>query len=109
MNNLTHKGYSATIEFSPDDDAFIGRILGINDIITFEGESVQELKNNFYEAVDFYIDTCAQKGVEPNKPYSGNLMLRIPKDIHAKIAMLAEAKHTSINQLASELFQQAVM
>lgn len=108
MNTLTHKGYYATIEFSLEDDAFIGRVAGIADIITFHGQSVQEIKDAFVETVDFYLDSCAQRGVSPNKPYSGNLMLRVPPELHAKVAAMAQSSHQSINQFASNILRQSV-
>ena len=107
MSMMNYKGYGASIEYSQEDEAFIGRILGIVDIITFHGESVDELRTAFHEAVDFYLETCAAKGVEPNKPFSGNLMLRVPKEVHAQIAMAANANHKSINQWASEALASA--
>lgn len=108
MSMMTYKGYGASIDYSQEDEAFIGRVLGIVDIVTFHGESVEELKLAFQEAVDFYLDSCKAKGIEPNKPFSGNLMLRIPKEVHAKIAMIANANHKSINQWASETLTKAI-
>lgn len=108
MKNLNYKNYIANIEFSAEDEAFIGRIAGIQDIVTFHGESVTELKQAFQEAVDFYLETCAAKGVAPNKPFSGNLMLRVPKDVHAKIAAIADANHTSINQWVIGALEKAI-
>lgn len=107
MNALMHKGYAAVIEFSAEDDAFIGRVAGINDIITFHGDTVVELKHAFVEAVDFYLDTCEARGEAPNKPYAGKLMLRVPPDLHAKIAMMAQTSQKSINQWATEVFSKA--
>jgi predicted HicB family RNase H-like nuclease len=109
MNALMHKGYAAAVEFSAEDDAFIGRVTGINDLITFHAETVTELKQAFIEAVDFYLDTCAQRGEIPNKPYAGKVMLRMPPDLHAKIAMMAQASQKSINQWATELFSKAAV
>ena len=108
MKNLGYKNYVANIEFSAEDEAFIGRIAGIQDIVTFHGESVSELKIAFQEAVDFYLETCAAKGISPNKPFSGNLMLRVPKEVHAKIASLADANNKSINQWVIGALEKAI-
>ncbi len=104
---LSHKGYSARIEFDPEDRIFFGRIAGIRDIITFHGESVDALVSAFEEAVDDYLLTCKQLGQSPNKPYSGRLMLRLPEAVHAAIAAAAEVRGKSINQWASEALAQA--
>ena len=67
----------------------------------FHGESVSELETAFQEAVDNYLAACEELGQEPNKPYSGNLMLRIPAEVHAAVAIAAEANGKSINQWAA--------
>ena len=102
MNSLRYKGYTARIDFSDEDDCFIGRILGVKDIIGFHGDTVKELKNAFYEAVDDYSQACKAVGKKPQKPYSGNLMLRIPPEVHAAVATAAEVHGMSINQWASD-------
>ena len=76
---MTPKGYSAWIEFDAEDRIFCGCIVGIRDIVTFHGETVDELEKAFKEAVDDYLATCEKPGVKPNKPYSGKLTLRIPQ------------------------------
>lgn len=63
MKNMEYKGYIARIEFSAEDECFVGRIAGIRDIITFEGESVKKLRAAFQEAVDFYLETCEELGI----------------------------------------------
>ncbi len=103
MNNaLSYKGYAARIDFSSDDDCFIGHIAGIQDVVGFHGDTVTALKAAFEEAVDDYLDTCEQVGKSPQKPYSGKLMLRVPPDIHAAVATAAELSGKSINQWACE-------
>ncbi len=101
-NSLTYLGYAARIEFSSEDDCFIGHIAGVQDVIGFHGESVPELKASFEEAVDDYLDTCQKINKTPQKPYSGKLMLRLPPEIHAAIATAAELSGQSINQWASD-------
>ena len=102
MNSLLHKGYTARIDFSDEDDCFIGRIVGIKDIIGFHGNTVKELKTSFYEAVDDYNEACKAIGKKPQKPYSGNLMLRVPPEVHAAVATAAQVHGVSINQWASD-------
>lgn len=103
MNNmLAYNNYAARIEFSSEDECFIGHIAGIKDIVGFHGESVAELKSSFEEAVDDYIELYNKVGKSPQKPYSGKLMLRIPPNIHAAVATAAELNGKSINQWATD-------
>lgn len=107
MNTMTFKGYAARIEYSDEDSCFVGRIAGIRDVVGFHAESVAELRSAFHEAVDDYLATCAKIGRPPQKPYSGKLMLRIPPEVHARAAMLAEANGKSLNQWAAEVLARA--
>nr|VFJ53422.1 MAG: Predicted nuclease of the RNAse H fold, HicB family [Candidatus Kentron sp. FM]VFJ54632.1 MAG: Predicted nuclease of the RNAse H fold, HicB family [Candidatus Kentron sp. FM]VFK10382.1 MAG: Predicted nuclease of the RNAse H fold, HicB family [Candidatus Kentron sp. FM] len=107
MNIMTYKGYAASIEYSDDDECFIGHIAGIKDRVGFHGESVAELKEAFHEATEDYLDTCATVGKEPQKPYSGRLMLHIPPELHATIAIAAQVSGQSINQWVSGALNQA--
>ena len=107
MNTMTYKGYAATIEYSDDDECFIGHIAGIKDRVGFHGESVIELKEAFHDAVEDYLETCTAVGKEPQKPYSGKLMLRIPPELHATIATAAQVSGQSINQWISKALIQA--
>ena len=101
MNTMTYKNYAASIKYSDDDGCFVGHIAGIQDIVGFHGESVSELKAAFQEAVDDYLETCTAMGKEPQKPFSGKLMLRIGPELHATIAIAAEVSGQSINQWIS--------
>jgi len=106
-NAMTHKGYSARIEFDAEDRIFFGCIVGIRDIITFHGETVDELEKAFKEAVDDYLATCEKLGVKPNKPYSGKLTLRIPPNVHASIATAAETSGKSLNKWVADVLNHA--
>ena len=98
MNNIMqYKGYSAIVRYSAEDECLVGHIAGINDIVGFHGDSVEEMRKAFEEAVDFYLDSCARMGHEPNKPYSGRVTLRLPPELHAKLAVQAEMEGSSLN------------
>jgi predicted HicB family RNase H-like nuclease len=75
--------------------------------VGFHGESVEELRIAFDEAVDDYLETCERAGISPQRPYSGKVMLRIPPELHAEIAMRAEASGKSLNQWAAETLSHA--
>ena len=108
MNMMSYKGYIARIEYSDEDAAFVGHIAGIRDIVGFHGESVNELRSAFEEAVDDYLETCEKLGRPPQKPYSGKLLLRVDPGVHARAAALAEAQGRSLNAWAQDVLRQAV-
>ncbi|MBW2368627.1 MAG: type II toxin-antitoxin system HicB family antitoxin [Deltaproteobacteria bacterium] len=105
MKGMNYKGYFADVKFDPEDHIFVGRIIGIRDVVGFHGESVAELEAAFQEAVDDYLTACEELGQEPNKPYSGNLMLRVPAEVHAAVAAAAESSGKSINQWAAAVLE----
>ena len=107
MNVMTHRGYSARIEFDAEDEIFTGRIAGIRDVVGFHAETVAGLKRAFHEAVDDYVATCAKLKQSPQKPYSGNLMLRVDPDVHSRAARAAELAGKSLNQWSEEALAEA--
>ncbi len=108
MNTMSYKGYAARIEYSDEDQCFIGHIAGITDVVGFHGESVAELRAAFEDAVEDYLETCARLDRAPQKPYSGKLMLRLTPEIHAAVATAAQVSGKSINQWAAEALVTAV-
>lgn len=107
MKPMKYKGYSASIEYSDEDECLVGRVIGINDIVTFHGESVDEVRQAFHESIDFYLESCRESGEKPNRSYSGKLLLRLPTEVHAAIANAAESNKQSINQWAVEQLSKA--
>ena len=97
MNTLQYKDYIGSVEFSEADGVFFGKIEGINAVVTFEGESVQELTAAFHEAVDDYLILCEEEGLEPHKSYSGAVNLRLTPDLHSRVAAVAKQTGLSIN------------
>jgi len=107
MSTMTHKGYSARVEFDAKDRIFVGHIAGIRDIVGFHGESVKKLQLAFREAVDDYLAACKKLKQAPDKPYSGRVMVRLPPDVHARASIAAEVIGLSFNQWASQALEQA--
>jgi predicted HicB family RNase H-like nuclease len=101
---LIYKDFIGTVHFSTDDELFYGKIEGINDLVTFEGVSVKELKSSFEEAVDDYLELCAHIGKEPFKSFMGSFNVRISPDLHKKAFKVAVEEGVSLNQF----IQQAV-
>lgn len=105
-NVLKYKGYTGTVLFDADDRIFHGRLMGLMDIITFEGTSVSELENDFHSAVEEYLKTCKEIGRVPEKPFSGHFMLRVPSELHCAIALAAKRERKSINAWIAEICEQ---
>jgi len=106
---MRYKGYSARIEYDARDDIFVGRVLGMRDIISFHASSVAQLHEAFSEALDDYLADCHEQGIAPEKPASGKVMLRIRPEVHAAASIAARAAGKSLNQWADEVFEQAAM
>jgi len=96
-NTLNYKGYTGSVNFDADDKLFHGRILGTTDVIGFEGTSVKKLEKDFHDAVDDYLETCRQIGKEPEKPFSGRLVLRLNSEDHRAMALAAKNAGKSLN------------
>jgi len=106
-NELTHNGYAGSVDVSVEDDCLHGRILFIDDIVTYEGNTVPEVAAAFKAAVDRYIAHCKDMGKEPNKPYSGTFNVRVGPQRHRAMAQRAYREKTSLNELfcqATDLF-----
>ncbi|NQZ12441.1 MAG: type II toxin-antitoxin system HicB family antitoxin [Algicola sp.] len=107
MNTLNYKGYTAKVEFDTEDNILFGNLIGIRDTVGFHGESVSELKTAFYEAVDFYLESCEKADRKPNKPFSGKFMVRVDSSLHAEIAAAAIHEGKSLNKWVSDTLEQA--
>jgi len=109
MNDIIkHKGYYATVHFSAEDEVFYGKILGINDLVTFEGSSVMELKSAFKEAIEDYIETCKAAGKEPEKTYKGSFNIRVSPHLHREAAFVALQKNITLNDFVQDAINYAV-
>lgn len=104
MGTLKYKGYSGTVEFSEEDNCLFGKIIGMNkNIIIYEGKTVDELKADFEAGIDLYLESCKERGIKPQKPYSGSLNIRIPYEIHSQLALKAQMTGRSINAIIKDL------
>lgn len=106
-NAMTYKGYAGTVEYIEDDGVLFGRIVGIDDTVSYEGESVTELRQAFHDSVDDYLEHCRSIGKEPNRPYSGKFVLRLSPALHARLAAQAQATGKSLNQYAVDVLANA--
>jgi len=109
MGYLTYKGYTGSVEFDAENDCLTGKVIGMNrDSITYEGATVAELHTDFKNAIDSYLEGCKELGIEPRRPYSGVLNIRIPSEIHGQAAMLAQKRGISVNAFIREAITRQV-
>ena len=106
-NTMTYQGYTASMTFDADDKIIVGRVLDIDDIISFHGESVAEFEAMFHAAVDGYVAACEQLGSAPEKPASGKMMLRIAPTVHAAALKAAARNGVSLNKWAEQALCEA--
>ncbi len=110
MDKLKYKGYTGSVEYSEEDDCLVGKVLGLRShSITYEGETLAELKADFKAGIDSYLELCEEKGWKPAVPYSGTLNVRLTPQIHARIAALAEQAGVSLNAFIKETLTKAIM
>ena len=99
---ISYRGYEGSIETSIEDDCLHGKILFINDIITYEAETIPALKTAFQEAVERYLDYCQTTGRAPDKTYSGSFNVRVGSDRHKSLARIATQQAVSINEVVCQ-------
>lgn len=100
MGYLKYKGYTGSVEFSDEDNCLFGKVQGLHGtLISYEGMTIDEIREDFEGAVDDYLESCKERGIEPAKPYSGKFVVRMTSDLHSRIAALADATGTTINEI----------
>lgn len=107
-DKLLYKEFIGTVHYSAKDSVFFGKIEGINDLVTFEGENVHDLKKSFEEAVEDYLELCKEVNKEPLKSFKGSFNVRISPELHSKAFKFATLKGTSLNQLVSEAIEEKI-
>ncbi len=96
---MKYKGYTGQVAYDDEAKIFHGEVIGLKDVITFQGTSVEELENAFKDSVDDYLAWCRKRGEEPEKAFSGNLRIRISPSLHAQLALEASLHGQSLNTL----------
>jgi predicted HicB family RNase H-like nuclease len=105
---MQFKGYTGHVVFDDENDLFHGEVLGLRDVITFQGRTVQELRRAFRESVEDYLAFCRQRGETPEKPLSGRFILRVPPELHREISREAGKAGLSLNAWITSSLQHAV-
>jgi len=96
---MEYKGYLAAVEFDDSNNILHGRVVnsGPYPIATFEATDTTQLRREFHRSIDEYLAWCVEDGVEPKKPFSGKLNVRLGSDLHEAVARAAAAREVSIN------------
>ena len=104
---MEYKGYLGRVEYDDEAGVFHGEVINLRDVITFQGETVQELRAAFQESVDDYLAFCAERGEAPERPYSGTFTVRVPPELHRDAAIQARLRNKSLNSWVAEVLTEA--
>lgn len=107
-NTLNYRDYTGSLEFSEADQILHGKVIGIKSAITFEGDSIQSITQDFRNAIDEYLEFCEGKGIEPERPFKGSFNVRIGSDLHRKATLLASASGLSLNAFVEGVIRDKV-
>jgi predicted HicB family RNase H-like nuclease len=105
---MDYQGYIGKVEYDDEASIFHGEVINTRDVITFQGKSVAELKKAFRESVDDYLAFCAERGEEPDKPFSGQFVTRVSPDLHRRASVAASVAGKSLNAWVAEQLDSAI-
>jgi predicted HicB family RNase H-like nuclease len=105
---MQYKGYTAKVEFDDEAEIFHGEVIGIKDVVTFQGKTAKELKKVFRESVDDYLSFCKERDEAPDKPFTGKFVVRISPELHRKIYLSAKLSNESINAWLNDKMDRVV-
>lgn len=108
INTMNYKGYSGSVNFSEEDNCLFGKVLGIRSLISYEGTSVEEVRRDFEASVDDYLASCAEKKIDPEKPYRGSFNVRLSPDVHRRLANSAAQQGISMNRCLDRILDGAL-
>jgi predicted HicB family RNase H-like nuclease len=99
---MQYKGYLGKVEYDDDAKVLHGEVLGIRDVVTFQADRASQVEKAFHDSVNDYLAFCKQRNEEPQKPFSGQFVVRIDKDLHRKLALIAQSTGQSLNALVTD-------
>ncbi|MBP1848282.1 putative HicB family RNase H-like nuclease [Rhizobium petrolearium] len=108
MTTMHYKGYEAVVEFDEDADIFHGEVVNMRDVITFQGTSAAELKQAMADSIEDYLVFCKERGEEPEKPFSGQFVVRTEPSIHKAVSSAARREGVSLNKWVTQALERAV-
>ena len=103
MGVLKYKEYTGSVEYSEEDDMLYGKVLGINALFLYEGKDLDELKTDFHDVIDEYLEECKDNGDVPMKPYKGSFNVRVGQERHMNLDIEAKEKGISMNALICDI------
>ena len=106
---IEYKGYIGVVDFDPDIDLFHGTVINTQDVITFYGASVTELRAEMQKSLEVYFEVCKEQGKTPDKPFSGTLMLETSPELYSRIALNAARRQLEIDAYLQEILEKAVL
>jgi predicted HicB family RNase H-like nuclease len=108
MTTMNYKGYEATVEYDGDAEIFHGEVADLRDVITFQGKSVAELKKAFAGSIEDYLAFCEERGEEPEKPFSGQFVVRTDPALHKDVSRAARRAGVSLNKFVASTLEKAI-
>jgi predicted HicB family RNase H-like nuclease len=105
---MQYKGYVGKVEFDAEAGILHGEVIGIRDVVTFQGSSVKEIEKAFRDSVDDYLALCKERGEQPNRPCSGNFVVRVSPELHRRASLEASARGESLNALVVDCLSKEV-
>jgi predicted HicB family RNase H-like nuclease len=105
---MEYKGYFAKVEFDDEANIFHGEVINLRDVITFEGETVDELRTSFVDSIEDYLAFCKERGEEPDKTYSGRFLVRVEPELHKTLVFQARKNGKSLNTLVNDALLKVV-
>jgi predicted HicB family RNase H-like nuclease len=99
---MKYKGYEAVIRYSDEDETFIGEVVNTRDILVFDGNDIAEITDSFHAVVDEYLQDCEDEGKTPEKPFSGQFVMRVKPELHRELFIKAKESGKSLNAFVSE-------
>ena len=105
---MEYKGYQAAVRFDYEAGVFHGKVVDIRDVIFFEGTSVDQLIEEFHFSIDDYLAVCAERGREPDKPFSGRIPVKVSSKLHRAATAAAKAEGKSLNAWVAEAIERAM-
>lgn len=105
---IEYKGYTGRVELDNEAGIFHGEVINLRDVVTFQGESVEELREAFKDSVDDYLEFCAERGQEPERPFSGKFLIRTFPDWHQKLVLQAKINNLSLNSFMNKLIEKSI-
>lgn len=105
---MKYKGFNGSVEYDAEGKTLWGRVLGVHEVIAYEGVSLAELEKDFRAGVDHYLESCARRGVEPAKPFSGSIMVRVTPALHQGATAAAQKRGMSLNRYLTAVIGHAI-